>query len=59
MSSKVRVAWLSDRTWAYVGLEGPSFGDVPLSADAVAGYAVETFIAGSERPTAFPVVVLP
>ena len=99
------VAWLSDRKWAYIRLEGRSFGDVPLSVElklevwdspnsagvvidavrcaklaldrGIAGalggpsayfmksppvqYAdddahdmVEAFIAGSERPVAFP-----
>ena len=27
------VAWLSDRKWAYIRLEGRSFGDVPLTAE--------------------------
>jgi myo-inositol-1-phosphate synthase len=27
------VAWLSDRKWAYIRLEGRSFGDVPLVAE--------------------------
>jgi myo-inositol-1-phosphate synthase len=27
------VPWLSDRKWAYIRLEGTSFGDVPLSAE--------------------------
>src|ERR671934_1279514 len=27
------VAWLGDRKWAYIRLEGRSFGDVPLSAE--------------------------
>ena len=25
--------WLSDRKWAYIRLEGTSFGDVPLNAE--------------------------
>ena len=27
------VAWLTDRKWAYIRLEGKSFGDVPLNAE--------------------------
>ncbi|HEX9067210.1 MAG TPA: inositol-3-phosphate synthase [Ktedonobacterales bacterium] len=27
------VAWLSDRKWAYIRLEGRTFGDVPLNAE--------------------------
>ena len=27
------VAWLSDRKWAYIRLEGRSFGDVPLNVE--------------------------
>ena len=27
------VPWLSDRKWAYIRLEGKSFGDVPLNAE--------------------------
>jgi myo-inositol-1-phosphate synthase len=27
------VAWLDDRKWAYVRLEGKAFGDVPLSLE--------------------------
>src|SRR3954449_11106181 len=27
------VAWLSDRKWAYIRLEGTSFGDVPLNVE--------------------------
>jgi myo-inositol-1-phosphate synthase len=27
------VAWLTDRKWAYIRLEGRSFGDVPLNAE--------------------------
>ena len=27
------VPWLTDRKWAYIRLEGTSFGDVPLSAE--------------------------
>jgi myo-inositol-1-phosphate synthase len=27
------VAWLTDRKWAYIRLEGRSFGDVPLSVE--------------------------
>jgi myo-inositol-1-phosphate synthase len=27
------VAWLTDRKWAYIRLEGRSFGDVPLVAE--------------------------
>jgi myo-inositol-1-phosphate synthase len=27
------VPWLSDRTWAYVRLEGRAFGDVPLNPE--------------------------
>ena len=27
------VPWLSDRKWAYIRLEGTSFGDVPLNAE--------------------------
>jgi myo-inositol-1-phosphate synthase len=27
------VAWLSDRKWAYIRLEGQSFGDVPLNVE--------------------------
>src|ERR687884_959582 len=27
------VAWLTDRKWAYIRLEGRSFGDVPLTAE--------------------------
>ncbi|MFB3093885.1 MAG: inositol-3-phosphate synthase, partial [Dehalococcoidia bacterium] len=27
------VPWLSDRKWAYIRLEGRSFGDVPLNAE--------------------------
>jgi len=28
------VAWLTDRKWAYIRLEGQSFGDVPLNIEA-------------------------
>ena len=27
------VPWLSDRKWAYIRLEGTSFGDVPLNVE--------------------------
>jgi len=27
------VAWLSDRKWAYIRMEGTTFGDVPLNAE--------------------------
>ena len=27
------VPWLEDRKWAYIRLEGTSFGDVPLNAE--------------------------
>jgi myo-inositol-1-phosphate synthase len=27
------VAWLTDRKWAYIRLEGQSFGDVPLNVE--------------------------
>ena len=27
------VAWLTDRKWAYIRLEGRSFGDVPLNVE--------------------------
>jgi myo-inositol-1-phosphate synthase len=27
------VAWLTDRKWAYIRLEGRSFGDVPLNIE--------------------------
>jgi myo-inositol-1-phosphate synthase len=27
------VAWLSDRKWAYIRLEGRTFGDVPLNVE--------------------------
>lgn len=27
------VAWLNDRKWAYVRLEGKAFGDVPLTLE--------------------------
>ena len=27
------VAWLSDRKWAYIRLEGQTFGDVPLNVE--------------------------
>ena len=31
------VPWLTDRKWAYIRLEGTSFGDVPLNVETQAG----------------------